>query len=309
MNRAYTLLLATLAAILISACSDSSNFDPYAAQEKRPFYPSTITFNTIDNNETKNDKKWDFTYNSDNTIKTYKYQNTITTKDGKEITEAHTGKIIYYTDATGNRWMQNDIIVSNTVKDLTTMESYIDTIKEDVRLSSGLIQSIRTTGQRSYSNGTKEIYSNSREFTYTDKYCTSSIHNTSTATTTYRYAWSNSRLNKITVSEQGKNNNIQQQVYSYTYSNRDLGCDYGFNTLAFIYGNMPEIYAAMNLFGETSAYKLESEYYSGYGNINGMQYNISPISRSFSILETTGSITYMADSPNSSTYNFTFTNK
>jgi hypothetical protein len=72
---------------------------------------------------------------------------------------------------------------------------------------------------------------------------------------------------------------------------------------------MPEIYAAMNLFGETSAYKLESEYYSGYGNINGMQYNISPISRSFSILETTGSITYMADSPNSSTYNFTFTNK
>ena len=309
MNRAYTLLLATLTAILFSACSDSSDFNPYESREKRPFYPSTITFNTIDNNETKNDKKWDFTYNADNTIRTYKFHNTITTKEGKEITESHSGKIIYYTDATGNRWMQNDLIVNNTVKDFTTIESYIDTIKEDVRLSSGLIQSIRTTGQRSYSNGTKEIYSNNREFTYTDKYCTSSTYNTSTSTTTYRYDWSNSRLNKITVSEQGKNNNIQQHVYTYTYNSKELSKDYGFNTLSFIYGNMPEIYAAMNLFGETSAYKLESEYYSGYGNINGVQYNISPISRSFSILETTGSITYTADSPNSSTYNFTFTNK
>lgn len=308
MNKAYTLLLAAMTALIFNACSDSSDFDPYGAREKRPFYPSTITFSSLDNNETKTDKKWEITYNTDNTIKTYKYRNTITTKEGKEITESHNGKLIYYIDATGNRWIQNDLVVTNTVKDFTTIESYCDTIKEDVSIASGLIKSIKTTGQRSYSNGTKEIYSNSREFSYTDIYCTGSTYNTSTAKTTYRYDWNNSRLNKVTVYEQGKNNNIQQQVYSYTYNNRDLGNDYGFNTLAFIYGNMPEIYAAMNLFGETSAYKIESEYYSGYGNINGMQYNISPISRNYAILETTNSITYTADSPNSSSYYFTFTN-
>lgn len=306
MNRVYTFLLAAMTALIFSACDDSSSFNPYEAREKRPFYPTTIAFCTVDNNETKTDKKWDFTYNADNTINTYKYQTSITTKEGKEITESHAGKLIYYTDATGKQWIQNDIVVTNTVKDFALIESYCDTIKEDVSLSSGLIQSIRTTGQRSYSNGTKEIYSNSREFSYTDKYCTGSTYNTSTAKTTYRYDWSNSRLNKVTVYEQEKNNSMMQQVYKYTYNSRDLGSDYGFNTLAFIYGNMPEIYASMNLFGATSAYKLEGENYSGYGNINGMQYNISPVSRNFAILETTGSVTYTADSPNSSSYYFTF---
>jgi hypothetical protein len=78
--------------------------------------------------------------------------------------------------------------------------------------------------------------------------------------------------------------------------------------MAFIYGNMPEIYAAMNLFGETPAYKLEGEYFSGYRTINNQQHNLSPTSREYTILETTNSVTYTADSPGTSTYFYIFTN-
>ena len=62
----------------------------------------------------------------------------------------------------------------------------------------------------------------------------------------------------------------------------------------------------MNLFGETSAYEIESENYSGYRNINGTRYDISPVSRSYSLLESNNSVTYAADSPNFISYFFTF---
>lgn len=303
----YTILFA-LTTITFNACDDSDSFDPYKSQNNRPFYPTTVSFNSLDNENTQTEKTWNFSYNPNNSIKTYKYEHSVKTNNGIEISEKHTGELTYYTDATGNNWILNKLIVNSTVRELTSTESYNDTITEDVKLSDGMIQTIKTIGQRTYSNGTKEVYSTTRDFTYTDKYCTGSSINNTSGTTTYRYDWGNAQLKKVTVSEQGKNNSFSQQTYNYTYSKRDLAVDYGFNTLAFIYGNMPEIYAAMNLFGETSAYELEGENYNGYRNINGNQYNISPVNRSYAILETTDNITYTADSPNSATYFFTFSN-
>ena len=71
---------------------------------------------------------------------------------------------------------------------------------------------------------------------------------------------------------------------------------------------MPEIYAAMNLFGTTAAYKIEGESYSGYRNFTGTSKPIAPVNRNFTILETTNSVAYTADSPSSSTYIYTFSN-
>ena len=99
-----------------------------------------------------------------------------------------------------------------------------------------------------------------------------------------------------------------QKEYKYTYDNRELSTDYEFNTMAFIYGNMPEVYAAMNLFGATAAYKIEGESYSGCRNFTGTSKPIAPVNRNYTILETTNSVTYTADSQSSSTYLFTFSN-
>lgn len=309
MKKIYQIFMTIIVTIAFYACSDSENFDPYKSQTRRPFYPATITFTNISNDNTETNKTWEFVYNADNSIKTYKYTHQTTAANGVKITETHSGELLYYTDATGISWITNKITVNNIVSELTSSESYSETITEDVKLLNGLIQSIKTTGQRNYSNGTKEIYSDIRDFTYSDKYCTNSILKNSSGTTTFQYSWGNGQLKNVTVYEQGNNNNILQQTYNYTYDNRNLSTDYGFNTLAFIYGNFPEVYASMNLFGETSAYKLESETYKGYRNINGTQYNISPINRYYSILETTNNITYTAESPNASKYYFTFSNK
>ena len=306
MKKIYTLLFLLATVFAFSACSESEGFDPYRSQEKRPMYPAVVSFSSVDNDDTGTDKKWEFTYNADNTIKAYKYSNHVITKSGVEIIENHSGKLIYYTDAAGVKWIQNDLVVSNVVKDVTSEESYCDTIKEDVKIISDLIHSIKTTGQRTYSNGTYEIYSNTRDFSYTDKYCTGSSYTHSLGTTTYRYDWGNAQLKRVTVYEQGNNNSMSQMVYNYQHSKRELACDYGFNTLSFVYGNFPEVYAAMNLFGETSAYEIESENYSGYRNINGTRYDISPVSRSYSLLESNNSVTYAADSPNFISYFFTF---
>ena len=101
---------------------------------------------------------------------------------------------------------------------------------------------------------------------------------------------------------------INGAYYKYTYNSRDLATDYNFNTMAFIYGNMPEVYAAMNLFGVTSAYKLEGESYSGYRNFAGTSKPIAPVHRSYIILDNVNSVTYTADSQSSSMYKFTFSN-
>ena len=299
-----------VAASLFVACSDSDSYDPYANHSIRPFYPSAVAFSSLNSEEVQTDKSWKFTYNTDNTIKAYTYSSTIKNKKGVEVTENHKGELTYYTEPTGTSGILNQMVVTNSVSELMSTTGYCDTIVEDVKIVSGKIESIKTVTRRTYLDGTKKTDTSVRNFVYTDKYCTSStLTDGSGATTTYSYTWGTAQLLKVVVYSQGENNSISQEVYEYTYNTNDLATDYKFNTLAFLYGNMPEIYAAMNLFGVTSAYKIESENYSGYRTIGNVQYDISPISREFSILESTNSVTYTADSPSTSSYFFTFSNQ
>ena len=80
-----------VAASLFVACSDSDSYDPYANQSIRPFYPSAVAFSSLNSEEVQTDESWKFTYNTDNTIKTYTYSSTIKNKKGVEFTENHNG--------------------------------------------------------------------------------------------------------------------------------------------------------------------------------------------------------------------------
>ena len=308
MKKISNLLSAMMLIPVFAACSDGDSFDPYKNQSNRPFYPSTVSFSSLNNEGAQTDKLWKFTYNPDNTIKEYTYENKVKTKNGVEVIEQHSGNLTYYTDHAGNGGILNKIVVTNELSEITTTEGYSDVITEDVKIVAGKVESIKTIAQRTYLNGTKEVFTTTRNFTYTDKFCTGCTVNDASGTVSYSYSWGPAQLNKVVVYTQGQNNNITHEEYRYTYNKRDLATDYGFNTLAFVYGNMPEIYAAMNLFGESSAYKLEGESYSGYRTINNQQYNISPVNRQFAILEATNSVTYTADSQNAVTYFFTFAN-
>lgn len=309
MKRIYNFLIASTMLVAFAACSESESFDPYKNQSKRPFYPTNVTFSNQNNDGAQVEKKWSLSYNNDNSIKAYTYNYTVKTGSGVEMQEEHSGELTYHKDpSTGNDVIQNILTISSNVASLPTAESYNDKITEYVEISNGTIQKITTLGQRTYSNGEKEAYSSTRTFTYTDKYCTSSTLIDNTGTTTYKYNWGSGKLGSVTKYQQDNSNNVTQEEYRYTYDNINLATDYEFNTMAFVYGNIPEIYAAMNLFGATSAYKIEGESYSGYRNFTGTSKPIAPINRNYAILETTNGVTYTADSPSSSTYVFTFSN-
>jgi hypothetical protein len=309
MKNTYYLLIATAIAFTLSACSsDNDNFDPYKNQVKKPFYPTTITFENSNNDGAKTDKKWQLTYNAEGSIKAYKYDYTIKASNGVQMIEEHLGELTYHKDpSTGNDVIQNSLTVNSSVVSTTAIESYTDKITELVDISNGTIQKITKLGQRTYSNGEEETYKSTQTFTYSDKYCTSSTLTDNTGTTTYTYNWSYGKLNSYTKYQQDNSNNVTQEEYTYTYDNKNRATDYEFNTMAFIYSNMPEIYAAMNLFGITSAYKIEGESYSGYRNFTGTSKPIAPVNRSYSIWEASNDvISYTGDSPSSVTYTFTF---
>lgn len=308
MKKTYCLLITTILAVALTACSNDDTFDPYKNQAKKPFYPTIVTFENSNNDGTKIDKKWELTYNTNNSIKAYTYNYNVKASNGVKMKEEHSGALTYHKDpSTGNDVIQNTIILSNTVTTLSTTENYNEKITEFVDINNGLIQKITILGHRTYSSGEEETYKNSQTFTYSNNYCTSSTFTDNTGTTTYTYNWGAGKLNSITIYQQDNSNNVTREEYSYTYDNNSFASDYEFNTLAFIYGNMPEIYAAMNLFGTTSAYKIESETYSGYRNFAGSSRPIAPVNRNYSIWEpTNNTITYTADSPSSITYLFTF---
>lgn len=309
MKKTYNLLIATIVAIAFTACNDDSgSYDPYINQVKKPFYPTTITFKNTNNDGSQIDKKWELTYNDDNTIKTYKYQYSVKASNGVQMTEEHSGELSYHKDAsTGNNSIKNTLTINSNVTTLSATESYSDKITEIASISNGVMQKLDIYGERTYSNGGKEPYQNNHTFTYSDKYCTNSTFTDNTGTTSFTYEWGYGKLNNITKYQQDNSNNITQEEYSYTYDNNTLATNYEFNIMAFIYGNMPEIYAAMNLLGVTSAYKIEGENYSGYRSFASTTKPIAPINRNYTIREqSTNTITYEADSPSSITYAFTF---
>ena len=309
MKKIFSTLIAATIALTFSACSESESFDPYKNRSKRPFYPTTVSFSNLNNDGSHSEKEWKLTYNSDNSIKAYTYDYSVKASSGVVMNEQHSGELSYHKDpSTGNDVIQNILTLNSNVTSLASTESYCDKITEYVELSNGAIQEITTLGQRTYSNGEQEAYSTTRTFTYSDKYCIGSTLIDNSGTTTYKYNWSNGRLSSIVKYQQDNGNNVTQEEYKYTYDNRELSTDYEFNTMAFIYGNMPEVYAAMNLFGATAAYKIEGESYSGYRNFTGTSKPIAPVNRNYTILETTNSVTYTADSQSSSTYLFTFSN-
>lgn len=309
MKKIFSTLIAATIALTFSACSESESFDPYKNRSKRPFYPTTVSFSNLNNDGSHAEKEWKLTYNSDNSIKAYTYDYSVKASSGVVMNEQHSGELSYHKDpSTGNDVIQNILTLNSNVTSLASTESYCDKITEYVELSNDAIQKITTLGQRTYSNGEQEAYSTTRTFTYSDKYCIGSTLIDNSGTTTYKYNWSNGRLSSIVKYQQDNGNNVTQEEYKYTYDNRELSTDYEFNTMAFIYGNMPEVYAAMNLFGATAAYKIEGESYSGYRNFTGTSKPIAPVNRNYTILETTNSVTYTADSQSSSTYLFTFSN-
>ena len=308
MKKIYYTLIAAIA-LAFASCSESDDFNPYKDQSKRPFYPTTVTFDNLNNDGSQVEKKWTLAYNSDNSIKAYTYDYKVVTSTKVEMKEQHMGELSYHKDpSTGNDVIKNVITMTSQVTSLTSTESYSDKITELVEISGGTINKITTLGLRTYSNGEEETFSTTRTFVYSNNFCIGSTLLDNSGTTTYKYSWGSGKLNSIAKYQQDNSNNVTNEEYKYTYSNRDLATDYGFNTMAFIYGNMPEIYAAMNLFGVTSAYKLEGESYSGYRNFTGTSKPIAPVHRSYTILDNVNSVTYTADSQSSSIHKFTFSN-
>ncbi len=310
MKKIYYTLIATIA-LTLGACSESENFNPYKDQNKRSLYPTTITFSNLNNDSSQVEKSWTLAYNNDNSIKNYTYKYYAKTSHDVVINEEHIGKLSYHKDrVTGNDIIMNIITLTSQTTTETTTESYSEKITEMVEISNGTIDKITTLGLRTYPNGTEETISSTRTFAYSNKFCIASTLIDTIGTTTYKYSWSSGKLNSVTKIQEDKSYNITQEEYIYTYNSRDLATDYNFNTMAFIYGNMPEVYAAMNLFGVTSAYKFEGESYHGYRQFAGSQERrpIPPIHRSYTILDNVNSVSYSADSQSSTVYKFTFSN-
>ena len=171
MKKIYNTHIAAIA-LAFASCSKSDDFNPYKDQSKRPFYPTTVTFDNLNNDGSQVEKKWTLAYNSDNSIKAYTYDYSVKASSGVVMNEQHSGELSYHKDpSTGNDVIQNILTLNSNVTSLASTESYCDKITEYVELSNDAIQKITTLGQRTYSNGEQEAYSTTRTFTYSDKYC------------------------------------------------------------------------------------------------------------------------------------------
>ncbi len=300
---AYILAIISAAFLTVSCSSDSDSFDPYQAQEKIPLYPSKMTFRSATDNATTQED-WTFKYNSDNTIKSYNCKQTIKKNDGLTITETTSGKIDYYTDFNSNRRLVNTIYVSYKS---SKGAAYKDTITENVTFLGDYISRIEIMKKHNQ-NGKSEISSYERNFTYSQDYCIGSSIRDTNNETTYTYRWSGECMIQATIHNQSINgSNLTHDTYEYTYNNREVVSDNGFNPLAFVYGHNPKIYAAMGFFGKTTPYKLETLSYNGYEKIDGRQYPLQSYILDYSINEIPGSILeYSAVADNYLEYSYTF---
>ena len=285
------------------SCSDSDSFDPYQEQEKVPFYPAKMTFRSAtDKSSTQED--WTFKYDSDKYITNYTCKQTVKKNDGLTITENTSGKLDYYIDFDGNRRIVNQIVVE--YKSSKGAE-YKDTITENAKFIGNYISSIEVM-KKHHQNGVSEINSYVRNFTYTQDYCTGSSIRDKNNETTYTYRWNGDKLTQATIHSQSiTGSNLTHDTYDYTYNDRELVSDYGFDPLAFIYGHNNKIYAAMGFFGKSTPYKLETLSYNGYEKIDGRQYPLQSFILDYNIIEVQGSIVeYSAIADNYLEYKYTF---
>lgn len=257
----YLFLLTAAITLLCSCSSDDSTYNPYAYQEKTPFYPQEINIEK-QNPKRKVAETWTFEYGKDNTITAYTHTTTNKLdKDGytEETIERESGNLSYYNGSITNR-----ITIEKAVSSYDYEKYHKEEIIENAECNSdGRITTIKRFIDRYNKDGIKESSTTtSRTFTYTGDYCTASTYTdaddaTGAITHSYTYSWDgNHDLTSIEVEEKEKNARTRKQ---YKYSYGKLGKDYGFHANAFLYNQMPQIYAAMGYFGKDCPYIVESE--------------------------------------------------
>lgn len=305
MKKFSTMMLLLASGISFLSCgSDSDSFDPYNEQKKTEFFPSKLVFRSSNNNS-ETTENWTFTYDDDNNIGKYTYKQNL--KSGAlTIVEQKSGKLSYYEDYEGKRRITNRIYTTYTSRGNNTTYTYKDTITEDVTFNGNLIAAIETSGVHNV-GGKAETVSHIRTFTYSGDYLTGSTFKDNNSETTYTYKWNGERLAQVTVHTQNNaNSDLTHDTYDYTYEKKEVSSNYGFNTLAFIYGHNPQIYAAMGFFGKTTPYLLATSKYSSYERINGVRYETQAVDNSFDIVEKSNSVVYTAESTGYDEYTFTF---
>ena len=295
-------IIAIIATILaFTACSDSDSFNPYEAQKKVSFYPQTLSY--INNNRSSDTTEdWTFTYNNDNTIKSYSSKQTIV-KGQLIITQTEKGELSYSKDLNGNMRIKNDVTkdYSNNVGDMENNRK--ETISETVTFKGDNIVKIEL--DKSVQNGSNNEQTYGEwSFEYNNDYCTRATYKEDNKESiTYLFHWNGYLLTQVSINSQNKNKDLQNEIHEYSYSNI-LAKDYEFDPMAFVLGNFPKIYAAMGFFGKTTPYLLESEKYElSIRNLeinNGEPYQEDDLMRDYSIADNNTFVTVEVQSDNDS---------
>ena len=259
----YLLLPIALIAISISSCSSSDDtpFNPYLEQEKSPFYPNEII---IEKQSAKREisEKWTFEYNSNRTISAYTHETT--TKQQKEgyietTVEKESGSLSYYPN--GN--IANVINAEKEIFGYDYQKYNKERIIENIQCTEGRITTIERMIDSYNKDGVKtSSTTTNRTFEYADEFCVASTYTdkdnaAGQITHTYTYNWDGDcKLTSIDIDE--KDGSLRTlKAYSYTYGK--LGTNHMFQTNAFLYNHMPQIYAAMGYFGKDCPYTLYQE--------------------------------------------------
>lgn len=257
----YSILsLVTIITLACSCSSEESTYNPFAEQEKSPFYPQEIIVEK-QNNKIDISEKWSFEYTAENKIKAYTHETTtkLETKNGTETTiKTENGKLSYYP----NGDIHNEITLETNFDGPLNSAYKKDIINEDATCEDGRITDIKRQIRSYNDRGEMTTSVTNRTFTYTDSHCTSSTYTDAynadgPITHTYTYSWdSYHKLTGVEVNEKEENTRANK-VFKYEYDKIDK--DRGFHTNAFIYNHLPEIYAAMGYFGEDCPYTIYHE--------------------------------------------------
>lgn len=264
MKKIYHLLLCLICtSSIFCSCSsdDSSYYDPYSHQEDAPFYPREVKTEKSSNKRNVSEV-WTFEYDAFNKITAYTRETvTILQRESGEetTTEKENGQLSY----NGDDVITNTITIEKEVEGFDYRKYQKENIIEIARYSAGHITKIERfislfneAGEKLRSTQTE------RKFEYSGDHCTwSQFTDKSNAdnpiTCTYTYDWdSDHKLTTIETDEKSSDSRIRK-AYRYKYGK--LSKDHGFQTNAFLYNQLPHIYAAMGYFGKDCPYTIYHE--------------------------------------------------
>ena len=138
----YSILsLVTIIALACSCSSEESTYNPFAEQEKSPFYPQEIIVEK-QNNKIDISEKWSFEYTAENKIKAYTHETTtkLETKNGTETTiKRENGELSYYP----NGDIHNKITLETEFDGPLNSAYKKDIINEDATCEDGRITDIK----------------------------------------------------------------------------------------------------------------------------------------------------------------------